>query len=97
LKPRLHPLAAKDLHDAAAFYEQEVSQALAARFLAEFARVARLLAEHPGLGTPRGDSRRGFPMKGFPYTLIYRADEAGLLVLVVKHQRRRPGYGGARR
>ncbi len=35
-------------------------------------------------------------MNVFPYTVIYRVAEDELRILVVKHDRRRPGYGGAR-
>jgi len=66
------------------------------RFLAEFERVAKLLLANPGLGTPRARGRRGFPTTEFPYTVIYRELAAGIRVLVIKHDRRRPGYGGSR-
>lgn len=35
-------------------------------------------------------------MSIFPYTVIYRASAAEISVLVVKHDRKRPGDGGAR-
>ena len=35
-------------------------------------------------------------MSIFPYTVIYRAGPQGIFVLVVKHDSRRPGYGGSR-
>ena len=92
----LHPAAERDLEEAASFYAREGSTALAARFLAEFERVARLLDSNPGLGTPRTHGRRGFPTTDFPYTVIYRERSAGIRVLVVKHDRRHPGYGGSR-
>jgi plasmid stabilization system protein ParE len=92
----LHPGAERDLVEAAAFYEAEASPALAARFIAEFERVVSLLAANPGLGTPRARGRRGFPTSGFPYTVVYREVPEGILVLVVKHDRRRPGYGASR-
>jgi hypothetical protein len=34
---------------------------------------------------------------GFPYTLVYEQSEDGIVVLVVKHDRRMPGFGTARR
>lgn len=92
-----HPAAEQDIGDAAAFYEAEGSAALAARFVAEVDRVVRLLVSSPGLGTPRTHGRRGFPTAGFPYTIIYRQVTQGIVVLVVKHDRRRPGHGRARR
>jgi plasmid stabilization system protein ParE len=93
----LHPGARQDLEEAAAFYERAGSPAVAARFLAEFERVARLLFMNPGIGTPRARGRRGFPTTGFPYTVIYRRVPTGIQVLVVKHDRRRPDFGGGRR
>ncbi len=35
-------------------------------------------------------------MSIFPYTVIYRTGADEIKVLVVKHDRKRPGYGGAR-
>ena len=96
MKLTLHPGAEQDLEEAAAFYEREGSAALAARFIGEFNRLARLLDQQPGIGAPRAGGRRGFPMSVFPYTVIYRADADEVKVLVVKHDRKRPGYGGAR-
>ena len=96
MKIELHPGAERDLEEAAAFYALEGSPALAARFLGEFERLARLLADNPGLGTPRTRGRLGFPTRGFPYTVIYRPLQTGIRVLVIKHDRRHPGHGGAR-
>lgn len=92
----LHPGAEQDLAEAAGFYETEASPAIAARFLNEFERVASQLIRNPGLGTPRSRGRRGFPVAGFPYTVIYAEQADGILVLVVKHDRRRPGFGATR-
>jgi hypothetical protein len=35
-------------------------------------------------------------MSLFPYTVMYRESSDGILVLVVKHDSRRPGYGTGR-
>ena len=43
----IHPDAEEDVAEAAAFYERKVSPALGARFVAEFKRVAQLVAENP--------------------------------------------------
>lgn len=93
----LHPGALQDLDEAAAHYERESSPAVAARFLAEFERVAKLLHANPGIGTPRTRGRRGFPTTSYPYTVIYREAGGDIRILVVKHDRRRPGYGDPRR
>lgn len=96
MKVSLHPGAEKDIEEAAAFYEREASPVLAARFVAEFKRLSKLLIEHPDIGSSRTKGRRGFSMNVFPYTVIYRANADEIRVLVVKHDRKRPGYGGAR-
>ena len=93
----LHRGAEDDLAQAAHFYRREGSRALAARFLDEFERIAKLLTEYPGIGTPTGDQRRWFPLSGFPYSVIYRETEIGIRILVLRHQNRDPEHGQHRR
>lgn len=97
MKLSLHPAAEADIADAAAFYERTGSPAVATKFIAEFQRLANVLIEFPAIGSPRARGRRGFSMSLFPYTVIYRAMADEIVVLVVKHDSRRPGYGGSRR
>ena len=66
----LHPGAEHDVADAMDFYSEHAGQVVAARFLEEFERVAKLLVEHPGLGTPTTTGRRTFPLKVFPYSVV---------------------------
>ena len=70
MKVTLHPAAEQDIEDAANFYEREGTPMLAARFVAQFKRLAALLLEHPEIGSPRSKGRRGFAMSVFPYTVI---------------------------
>lgn len=92
----VHPDAQAELDQAAAFYGREGSVVLAARFVAEFKRVTGLLLAHPGIGAPRSRNRRGFGMNVFPYTVIYQVTDDAIHVLVVKHDKRRPGHGESR-
>ena len=96
MKVTLHPGAERDVDEAAAFYEREGSPVLAARFVAEFKRLSRLLVAHPGIGSPRSKGRRGFSMSVFPYTVIYRADADEIKILVVKHDSKHPRFGSTR-
>ena len=96
MKITLHPGAERDVDEAAAFYEREGSPVLAARFVAEFKRLSRLLVAHPGIGSPRSKGRRGFSMSVFPYTVIYRADADEIKILVVKHDSKHPRFGSTR-
>ncbi len=93
----LHRGAELDLTEAARFYRREGGLALATRFLGEFERIAELLVEHPGIGTPTKDERRWFPLSGFPYSVIYRHIDPGLRSLVLRHQNRDPEHGEQRR
>jgi plasmid stabilization system protein ParE len=96
VKPSIHRLAEQDLREAADFYGREAGVGVALRFLDEFERVAELLESQPGIGTPMPDGRHAFPLVGFPYSVIYchMADE--IRILVVRHQRRDPGFGSSR-
>jgi toxin ParE1/3/4 len=96
MRVTLHPGAEHDIQEAAGFYEREGSALLASRFVAEFRRLSQLLIEQPGIGSPRARGRRGFCMSVFPYTVIYRASAGEIKILVVKHDRKRPGYGSTR-
>ena len=93
----LHPGAEHDVVDALDFYSEHVGRAAAERFLEEFERVAKLLVEHPSLGTPTTRGRRDFPLKVFPYSVVYRNLENSIRILIVRHQHRKPGYAGGRR
>ena len=96
MKVTLHPGAENDIEEAAAFYERAGSAVLAARFITELKKPSGLLIEHPGIGSPRTRGRRGFSMSVHPYTVIYRASTEEIRILVVKHDRKRPSYGGSR-
>ena len=93
----IHRLAAQGLTEAVAFYRSEVGAGLARRFLNNFERIAKLLEEFPGIGTPTEDGRQVFPLGDFPYSIIYRAESTGIKILVVRHDRRDPEHGETRR
>jgi toxin ParE1/3/4 len=80
------------LADAAAFYKERAGAALARTFLSEFERVATLLMQNPNLGTSAGGPYRIYPLRRFPYSVVYRSANEGLRILVVAHQHRRPSY-----
>jgi toxin ParE1/3/4 len=97
VKYSLHPEAEHDIADATDFYSLSADGSVAERFVAEFERVALLLTRHPGLGTPDARGRRMFPLQVFPYVVVYRELQDGIRILIVRHQHRRPGFGGSRR
>lgn len=93
----LHPGAEHDIANALDFYNEQAGHVVAERFLEEFERVAKFLVEHPRLGTPTTRGRRAFPLKVFPYSVVYRNLESHIRILIVRHQHRKPGYAGGRR
>lgn len=88
----LSPEAEEELNQAATYYREQASSAVAVAFLDEFERAARLIVEHPGLGTSSSQGRRLMPLRRFPFSLLYRVDGEDIRISAVAHQRRRPGY-----
>lgn len=59
-------------------------------------RVAKLLDDNPGFGTPFELPQRIYPLRVFPYSVVYKPTDQGIRVLAVRHQHRWPGYGQGR-
>ena len=93
----IHPDAEAELGDAAVYYLEHASLAVAEAFLAEFERVRDLLVENPFRG-PHGEfGLRVYHLDRFPYTVVYEpSPEAGPQIFAVAHQHREPGYWAAR-
>ena len=89
--------AEQELIDGAIFYAQQANVDLGLAFIAEFERSLEVLAPHPALGASWRARARRFPLRRFPYSLIYRIDGDELRVIALAHQRRRPGYWSARK
>lgn len=96
MSPSIHHKAEQDIADALDFYSKHAGPLVAARFLNEFERVVRLLVDHPDLGTPTTKGRRVFPLKIFPYSIVYRAQDKAIRILIVRHQHRKPGFASGR-
>ncbi len=67
------------------FYSEQAGSVVSGYFLEEFERVATLLVEHPDLGTPTTKGRRTFPLKVFPYLIVYRNLQSNIRILIVRH------------
>jgi plasmid stabilization system protein ParE len=82
----LHPGAEQDIAEILDFYTEHAGLVVAERFLEEFERVAKLLVEFPGLGTPTTKGRKSFPLQVFPYSVVYRSLESSIRILIVRNQ-----------
>lgn len=92
--------AAEEEQLAAARWYEEQRDGLGLRFISEVERVSDLIAERPGIGAPWTYSKvpegvRRFPLRSFPYHVVY-VEEPRLLIVAVAHMKRRPGYWRAR-
>ena len=89
----LHEEAAVELGEAASYYAEKASQAIAEAFLDEFAQVIDLLQLHQEIGAIKEGGMRTLPFRRFPFLLVYRENRsAGPQIYAVAHQSRRPGY-----
>lgn len=77
--------------EASRFYTER-SARLAEDFTSEMNRVLAVLENHPKIGAPMRHGLHRVLLRRFPYSLLYRVEEAQVLVLAVAHQSRRPGY-----
>jgi plasmid stabilization system protein ParE len=92
VKVSLAPEAEQDLVEGALFYAREANTELGQAFISEFERSAAILGEQPRLGAVwRGHIRR-LPLRRFPYSIVYYLNRAGVRVLAVAHQSRKPGF-----
>ena len=67
----IHPDAEAELGDAAVYYAEHASLAIAEAFLAEFERVRDLLAENQSRGPHADHGFRVYHFDRFPYTVVY--------------------------
>jgi toxin ParE1/3/4 len=88
--------ASEEISQAVLFYRQRAGAAVALDFLAELERAAQLIASSPALGKPTMGGRQMFPLRRFPYSLIYRDVGHEIRIIAIAHQRRRPGYWSRR-
>ncbi|MGJ7582180.1 type II toxin-antitoxin system RelE/ParE family toxin [Variovorax sp. RHLX14] len=92
----LHLQVEQDIEIAFVYYRTNAGAKVASRFLDEFERVAALLDANPGFGTPTSEERRSFPLRVYPYSIIYKPVGDGIRILVLRHQRLAPAFGSQR-
>ena len=88
--------AQRELVEATQWYLEDAGPAVAEQFEWAVQRALRLLAVMPRLGRASYPGVRTWPLKHFPYTLVYRVKGEVISVVAVAHQSRTPGYWAAR-
>lgn len=86
------PQARQELLEATRWYLAYGGEPVAEQFESAVQRGLRLLEFMPRLGRPGFPGVRTWPLKHFPYTLVYRVKGGVITVMAVAHQSREPGY-----
>jgi len=90
--PSVSAEADGELYDGAVHYAREAGREVALAFILEFERALELLCDHPLIAAPWGNGRRRFPLRRFPYSIVYYVHGDDLRVIALAHHRRMPGY-----
>lgn len=90
--PSVSEEADRELTDATIYYARVASPDLALTFVAEFERALDLLCAHPSLAAAWHNNRRRFPLRRFPFSIIYHVHDNELRVIALAHHRRKPTY-----
>ena len=86
-----------ELREAVRFYRDNAGYRIAGDFRDAVVRTAEQLREHPEIGLRIYHNARRILVDNYPYSLIYRFDPSGVIVIAVAHHSRRPGYWVERR
>lgn len=85
------PAARRDFDESFDRYAERSPQAATKFTLAVEAALAKIAA-NPTAPQCLDDVHREFPVRVFPFRIVYRVVESGLLVVAIVHSKRRPGF-----
>lgn len=86
-----------ELKEAVQYYRANAGDAVAHDFRDEVRRLTRQLLEHPEIGARVLHEIRRYPLRGYPFNIIYRLTPVATIIVALAHQSRRPGYWAGRR
>jgi len=86
------PKADWELTEGAIHYTREANAEVGLAFILEYERALALLCGHPFIGAPWRNSRRRFPLRRFPCSIVYCIRGEELRVIAHAHHRRKPSY-----
>jgi toxin ParE1/3/4 len=92
----LHPDAAEEAREAAAYYE-EIRLGLGAEFQAELDAALARIRDDPLLYAAESGEIRICPLQPFPYSIFYEDLADRFWIAAIGHHRRRPAYWAHRR
>lgn len=77
-------------------YYSEVEQSLGKRFSTAIEEATARALTFPNAGSLSASNTRCVFTKGFPFSIIFRPEENGIVVFAVAHHTRKPGYWRSR-
>ena len=92
MKLSVHPSTSAELRETVKFYTARAGQMFGLAFLSEFERTLNLLSQNPELGAAYRKNARRFPLRRFPYSVVYQLKSDELRVIAIAHQHRQPNY-----
>lgn len=87
-----HPELASDIREVAKHYE-EVSERVLSSFWTELDCILVSIERNPRSHHFDACGLRRANFRKFPYHLLYEVDDHAIFLLVLRHDRRHPGYG----
>jgi toxin ParE1/3/4 len=81
---------AEFLHEVGYYSEQRSGSGV--RFQAAVEAAVERASRHPMGGAPSPHGTRSMLVKGFPFSLVYRATAHEILIVALAPHRKRPGY-----
>jgi toxin ParE1/3/4 len=95
IRVRFLPAAELELLREVAYYSKARSGS-GVRFQAAIEAAVQRSARHPLGGAPSYKETRSVLVRGFPFSVVYRASEHEVLVVAVAPHRKRPHYWATR-
>ena len=86
---RYQPAAIRDLEQISRWYDEQ-APGQTRRFFDELTAIEKRLLEHPILGTPVNEVIRRMLMPQFPYAIYYLQRAQQIVILTVRHGKRKP-------
>jgi plasmid stabilization system protein ParE len=83
--------ARRELLEEVAYYNN-IELGLGSRFLTAIEDATARALAYPLTGTPASENTRRMFLKDFPFALVYRPDDNGIVVFALAHHARRPEY-----
>ena len=95
IAPRFLPAAEAELLKEVAYYSS-ARDGLGVKFEHAVESAVKKAIANPDGGAPSHKGTRSRLVKGFPFSVVYRASKTEILVVAVMHHRKEPGYWTAR-